>query len=221
MSIKAFISLFTFIIGLIGSIGLIIYGNNKYATENKITGIFFIFIALIQLMDFLLLIDLKNKIGINKIVSVIGPLLNIGQPLILYLIKLIFYNKDNIEDIFSLLNYNFEILLVNLYYFISLVINYIKYLNNSTLQTIIINGLLIWPWIIYFSSSLYLLLLAINIFYLFPVNYGLILFSVIFLSLLLSKMLFKSNIVEMWCYFGTFIPFIMIILTNIKQIEFV
>ena len=61
------VSLFTFAIGTIFSILLIKYGNKKYMLENKITGIFLIFISLIQFMDFLFWIDLKNTIGINKL----------------------------------------------------------------------------------------------------------------------------------------------------------
>ena len=39
------ISLLTFIIGLLGSLALIKYGNPKYKNENYIFGIFLIFIA--------------------------------------------------------------------------------------------------------------------------------------------------------------------------------
>jgi hypothetical protein len=40
-------------------------------------------------MDFLFWIDLQNKLGINYIITLLGPLLNVGQPLILYVIKLL------------------------------------------------------------------------------------------------------------------------------------
>jgi hypothetical protein len=65
------------------------YGNIKYKKDNFGFGIFFIFISLIQFMDFLFWIDLQNKLGINYIVTLLGPLLNVGQPLILYVIKLL------------------------------------------------------------------------------------------------------------------------------------
>ena len=61
------VSLFTFLIGTIFSIILINFGDQKYALENKISGIFLIFISAIQFMDFLFWIDIKNKLGINKI----------------------------------------------------------------------------------------------------------------------------------------------------------
>jgi hypothetical protein len=67
------VSLFTFIIGTVFSILLFKYGNKKYKLENKVSGIFLIFISLIQFMDFLFWIDIKNEYGINKITTIIGP----------------------------------------------------------------------------------------------------------------------------------------------------
>jgi hypothetical protein len=82
-------SIVTFLIGTGFSIILMNYGNIKYKKDNIVFGIFFIFISLIQFMDFLFWIDLQNKLGINYIVTLLGPLLNVGQPLILYVIKLL------------------------------------------------------------------------------------------------------------------------------------
>ena len=45
------------------------------------------FVSGIQFMEFLFWIDLHNKIGINKVVTIIGSLFNIGQPLSIYIIK--------------------------------------------------------------------------------------------------------------------------------------
>ena len=99
------VSLLTFFIGTASSILLIRYGNPKYKKENLVSGVFLIFIAMIQFMDFLFWIDIKNKWGINKITTILGPILNVGQPTIFYLIKLYFlqpkllrsYSFDNIS----------------------------------------------------------------------------------------------------------------------------
>ena len=91
------VSLFTFVIGIIFSILLIYYGNDKYSLENKVIGIFFIFISFCLFMDFLFWIDLTNKMGINRIATIVGPILNIGQPNILYIIKYIFYQPNILE----------------------------------------------------------------------------------------------------------------------------
>ena len=88
------VSLFTFCIGTIFSVLLICSGNKKYIAENIITGIFLIFISMIQLMDFLFWIDLGNKYGINKIVTILGPILNVAQPTILYIIKYLYFKPD-------------------------------------------------------------------------------------------------------------------------------
>ena len=88
------VSLLTFIFGTIFSILLYKYGNKKYDMENKTSAIFLIFISAIQLMDFLFWIDIKNKLGINKIITILGPFLNICQPIIFYLIKYIYFKPD-------------------------------------------------------------------------------------------------------------------------------
>jgi hypothetical protein len=108
------VSLFTFTLGTIFSILLINYGNKKYALENKIVGIFFIFISAIQFMDFLFWIDIKNKLGINKITTILGPILNVCQPIILYLIKYYYLRPD----IMTMQNLNFPVAILNLLYFI-------------------------------------------------------------------------------------------------------
>ena len=107
------VSLLTFMMGTIFSILLFKYGNKKYSIENKVSGIFLIFIAAIQLMDFLFWIDIKNKLGINKITTILAPFLNTCQPTILYLIKYIYYKPD----IFSMKNYNLPVAILNLLYF--------------------------------------------------------------------------------------------------------
>ena len=94
MCFSSQMSLFTFSIGTIFSILLIKYGNPKYKRENTISGIFLLFISMIQLMDFLFWIDLKNKLGINKIMTILGPILNVGQPVILYIIKYYSYRMQ-------------------------------------------------------------------------------------------------------------------------------
>ena len=59
-------SLFTFLVGTIFSIILMEYGNTEFMSENEVSGIFLVFISLIQLMDFLFWIDINNDYGINK-----------------------------------------------------------------------------------------------------------------------------------------------------------
>ena len=197
------VSLFTFALGTIFSILLIISGNKKYALENKTSGVFFLFISAIQLMDFLFWIDLKNKYGINRIASILGPILNVGQPTILYIIKYLFYTPvfKSITDIAAAV--------ANLSYFLYFIVIYVKYLSNEKMITSTERGHLKWPWIKYATPGFYLVLFAINIFYLFNLTYALYLFTITYFFLFLSRKYFYYNTGELWCFFGAFIPLIM------------
>ena len=117
-------------------------------------GIFFIFISLIQLMDFGFWIDINNKIGLNYFLTLIGPILNVGQPLILYIIKIIYFKpKINLTN----LNINLLFALINFAYFIYLINMYLTFLQNSNLVTNTSHGHLSWPWIPYANQPFYLI----------------------------------------------------------------
>ena len=212
MCFSANSSLLTFILGTVFSIILIFFGNPNYKLENTIFGTFFIFVSTIQFMDFLFWIDLKNKIGFNKMMNIIGPLLNVGQPTILYIIKNIFLKPNLLSS-----NYlNLFILFLNIVYFFILIKNYITYIIQNKLVTNTKYGHLNWPWLNYFNPYYYLLLFGINIFYLTNFNYSLIVFLIIHFLLFLSVKYFNKSIEEIWCFFGAFIPiFILFVSYNI------
>lgn len=200
------VSLFTFCIGSIFSYILYKYGNSKYIIENEISGIFLFFISIIQLIEFLFWIDIKNRYGINKIFTIIGPLINITQPNILYLIKYLYYKPN----IFTFDNLNLPIAVLNLLYFIYFLNIYFNFLSKDTLVTGVKNGHLNWGWIKYNKPYYYyLILFGINIFYLFDYKYALTLFIITYFFLYLSVKYFNYNAGELWCFFGSFIPFIM------------
>uniref|UniRef100_A0A6C0JX10 Uncharacterized protein n=1 Tax=viral metagenome TaxID=1070528 RepID=A0A6C0JX10_9ZZZZ len=199
-------SIITFCIGTIFSILLFYGGNKKYITENKVTGIFLIFISCIQFMDFLFWIDIKNKYGINKITTILGPILNVCQPILLYLIKYAFY-------IPSMTSFNVSVASLNILYGIYFIYNYVNFLNHDKLITKTENGHLKWPWIAYFNPRYYILLFAINIFYLFDFYYAMYLFVITYTFLWISYKYFYYNAGELWCFFGSFIPLIMFVLS--------
>ena len=203
------VSLLTFTVGTIFSILLMNYGNPVYRLENKATGLFLIFISLVQFMDFLFWIDIDNKIGINKVTTIAGPILNVCQPTILYLIKLFYYQPN----ILSLQNYNLPIAGLNIAYFIYFITVYVRFLLNDKLVTSTQDGHLKWPWLKYTNPYPYLVLFAINIFYLFNFTYGLVLFSILYFFLYISKKYFKYSAGELWCFFGAFVPLIMFFLS--------
>lgn len=154
-------------------------------------------------MDFFLWIDIENKIGLNKIVTILGPILNICSPLFLYLIKYIYYKPN----ILSMTNYNLPVALINLVYFLFFIKAYKEFLNKSELVTKSDNGHLKWPWIKYSYPIFYIILLAINIFYLYDLKFASLLFVITYAFLLISYNYFNYNAGELWCFFGSFIPF--------------
>jgi hypothetical protein len=199
------VSLLTFFIGITFSIILFKYGNAKYVIENKVSGIFFIFISFIQFMDFLFWIDIKNNYGINKITTIFGPILNVCQPTILYLIKYLYYKPN----ILSIQNFNLPVAIMNFLYVIYFIHMYINFLSNDKLVTSTQHNHLQWPWIKYSNPYYYLLLFGINIFYLFNFKYALAFFTITYFFLFLSVKYFFYNAGELWCFFGSFIPLIM------------
>jgi len=201
----------TFLIGLVGSLLLIKYGNPKYKTENSIFGIFLIFIAGIQLMDFLFWIDIKNKLGINHITTLIGPLFNVGQPVILYAIKLIYFTPT----IYTMKEMNLPVALLNAGYCVYLALMYSNFLSAGKLVTSTSHGHLDWPWLKYTNNLFYLIMFAINIFYLTDFKYSLIFFAVTYFFLYLSAKYFFYSAGELWCFFGAFIPAIILLIFHI------
>jgi hypothetical protein len=199
------VSLLTFFIGITFSIILFKYGNAKYTLENQVSSIFLMFISSVQFMDFLLWIDIKNNYGINKITTILGPILNVGQPTIFYIIKYLYY-KPNIS---SLQNFNLPVAILNFLYVIYFIHMYINFLSKDKLVTSTQHNHLQWPWIKYSNPYYYLLLFGINIFYLFNFKYALALFSITYFFLFLSVKYFFYNAGELWCFFGSFIPLIM------------
>lgn len=210
MCFNAKTSLITFLIGTIGSLLLIYYGNPGFKKENIVFGIFLIFISAIQLMDFFFWIDITNKIGFNRFFTLLGPFLNVGQPIILWIIKLLYF-RPNIWSV-----QNFLVTMLNLVYISNLLYNYVKYVREKpdSLITGTKQGHLSWPWIKYSNPWFYLVLFAINIFYLTNLKYSLSLFLITYLFLLLSLKYFKYNPGELWCFFGAFIPFIILFMTS-------
>jgi len=157
-------------------------------------------------MDFLFWIDLKNKMGINRLTTLVGPIFNVGQPLFLYLIKLYLYSpniwfSNSITNIF--------VLALNLLYLLNMGSMYSTFLSKEKLVTGTSHGHLDWPWIKYSNPLFYLLLFAVNIFYLTDFKYSFALFSITYLFLFMSARFFSYSIGEMWCFFGAFIPFFM------------
>ena len=169
---------------------------------------------MIQFMDFLFWIDLKNIYGINKITTILGPILNVCQPIILYSIKYLYYKPA----VFTLQNYNLPVFILNILYLIYFINIYTQFLTKEKLVTSTKNGHLSWPWIKYSNPYFYLVLFAINIFYLFDFNYALVLFVITYFFLFISVKYFHYNAGELWCFFGAFTPLIMYFFFHVDKL---
>jgi hypothetical protein len=202
MCFSAKTSLITFLLGTTFSILLIKYGNPTYKSDNYVFGIMLLFISAIQLMDFTFWMDLKNTMGLNKLATIIGPLLNVGQPTIFYIIKLLYFKPD----VLSATNFNWQVMVINALYALYLLYMYFRFITTEKqLITTTSNGHLDWPWLKY-TTSYYNLIFAINIFYLTDFNYSLGMFIITYFFLYLSYKWFPYSIGELWCFFGAFIP---------------
>ena len=110
-------------------------------------------------------------------------------------------------------NYNLPVALMNIAYFIYFIVNYVRFVMNEKMLTTVKHNHLHWPWVQYFRPKIYMLILAINIFYLFPLNYGILLFGIAYFFLFVSFMYFNYHTGELWCFFAAFIPLIMYFLS--------
>ena len=194
-------SLLTFIIGVIGSLLLIFYGNKKYIKENLVAGLYFIFISFIQFFDYLIWVDIDNKYGINHYSTLLSQLFIYTQPNVLYILCESIYKK-----------YNIFYFLLNFIYFIYVIVKYIKFISyKNNLITTKKYGYLYWKWKKNFNHFFYLFVLIFNIFVYMPLFYGLIFFLLGLFTLIISFKYFYNNTSELWCYLSAFIPFIILI----------
>jgi hypothetical protein len=198
MCVNAEVSLSSFIIGVISSICLIYYGNKKFQKENLSVGIFFIYVSFIQLLEYFIWIDLDNKKGLNKIISIIFPIVISSQPVVFYIIKSIIFNKN--------------VLWINLliiYYILEAIFAYNSYLINETLITTKKNKYLFWKWDKY-GSYIYIIIFAFAVFLYSNFNYSLLLFILGSFSLFVSYKISNINYTSTWCLISAYMPIYML-----------
>jgi len=189
------ISLYTFLTGFIFSSVLYLKENK----ELKVIGLFFAFVSLMQLIEYLLW---KHKVcdDYNKNVTYIGMIINHLQPIVLFAL-VHFYLKPKNE------NYLLLVLYVTLITFYSMQFN-----KECTLKDE--QGHLNWKWNSLHYNCVYLLFLGcLVIFGLNLPQYGKIfsVFSVVgyFASYFIYK---DTNVIgSMWCFFAAFAPLLFLI----------
>ena len=201
------ISLVTFIIGAIGS--ALVYSLNTKI--DKILAIFFFYVILMQLVEYILWNNLTCNI-INKITTFTAIILNSTQPILLAMLVLYNYKLPNQTSL---------IIYTILYSLMMIIYN----LQTKTLCTLKNKfNHLEWKWN---NLFLYWLVYGIYIFYLsyillsIPFNWNIILLLLIVLPYVLSIYVYfgTNNIGSLWCFFAAFIPIIWFIFRKIKYIK--
>jgi len=199
------ISLYSFLFGLCGSIALINLGKPEYKKSNKAIGLFYIYIAFVQFMEYLMWIDTECKSGVNKFASALGPFMTNFQPLIMLAIVYYYLDSNNIIN-------NKIVLILAIVYLVLSLINYYNYLNSGEVCTEINeNRHLEWNWpkydynIQYPYYHLLMLVLFINFYHDENVRVST---SVVYLFLFMIIIGANKNFGELWCLTGTGIPLI-------------
>ncbi len=193
MCISKNLSLASFTVAIVSSILLLKFGN---APENRVIAYYMMFVGLMQLVDFGAWADLSCTSGLNKVSSILGPLLNHIQPLLFMALAYYYLKSSSIIP---------DKLLVTLgiIYFGYMIYKYWMYIydNNLCIRKDSLEHL-VWHWANNYNYSGYhlLFLFAIINFYKYS---GLLVFY------LVAYILFQLSISgEIWCFLVTGIPFI-------------
>jgi hypothetical protein len=199
MCYNANVSIKAFIIGIIGVICLFLFGNQKYKAINKQLGIFFIFVALMQIVDYFIWIDHDCSKKSNWIAGIFGAILIGLQPLLFYYF---FVDKKT----------TFTNILAILYIFY-LIFIFIKALNNLCSNRT--DKRPKWSWLDSYSKYKFdiiypiivigsTLLITSNIKLYVAILYG--------FTFLISKLNYEKFTSEFWCYFSNSIPLLLLLL---------
>ena len=196
MCFSADVSLGTFIFGVIFSILCYRLGT----PESKIIGLFFGFVIFMQLIEFLLWKHQKCD-DYNKKLTLAGMILNHLQPIVLFLV-IILFNK-NIH------NKNFNIMLIlTLIYTLSIFSYSLQFKNE-------------WKWnSMKYSTIMYILFLIsmLVLTYLGMPSHKVIFTLIVFITFLISKIIYSKEHVTgaLWCFFAAFAPMVYYLSQKIK-----
>lgn len=198
MCFSAEISLKSFIFGITSGILLMLYGKKTYSDSNYAIGIFFMFVSLMQYIEYLIWIDLKCE-NTNKTAGIFGYLFNYLQPTVFFILSTIILNKTEIIQ-------NDKIpLLINIIYFGYILIKFNKY-KKGNLCSKLNNGNLEWSWRDYDSYFWFHIVTFINIlYYQYDINM-IVAFIASYILMFFSKLKYYNHVGEIWCLLSTSIP---------------
>ena len=206
-------SIISFSFGIIGSLLCILLGT----VTDKILGFFLAFVSLMQGIEYLLW---KHQIcdNYNKIISVLGMVLNHLQPVVLGLLVIIFNPKLGETKLHWI--YSFMV-----FYLCAIIPYSIQFLKDSKSLCTIKNketSHLQWNWnsmkyaqIIYFIFLL--TFCALFLLGLPKLNYGIYASLTTIVTFSTSNFFYpQKHTGAMWCYYVVFLPFLYYILRRIS-----
>ena len=208
------LSLTSLCIGIIASVSLIFFGNKKSLSSNKAIGYYFLFITLMQVVEYLLWLDIECVNGLNETGALLGPILNHTQPIILFLLTYIYLDSTNTFPINAVIS-------ANILYFIYICHQYYKYISDSSNLCIKRDkhGYLNNTWKPDFSYVLYLLITYINLSNHYNNINLMIACTISHLLLIITIFNVEKNIDEYWFLIATGVPFANLLAETIFSID--
>lgn len=183
---------------------------------NLVFGLFFIYIGLIQLLEYILWIN-QNNLKYNYIFTKITMIINLYQPIFLALL-LFTINNQKIKTMSAILSIIYFVITTLYVIFIWNKVDFTLQDNNSKFPS------LYWKWV---EQKPYIKIIAIlylatfiSIFFehfIFPLN---ILLIVVFLFGFIFTKIFKkgaSQLSRFWCNYGAFTPLLFIVMFYIEE----
>jgi hypothetical protein len=203
----------SFLVNIITCFILYNYAKTSYS---KIFALFFTFVGLMQLYDWIFWENLSEN-NINYIFTKIAMISNHLQPIILALLIYIIHGKLG----------NFSQIAIIIYSIASLLYSINAYNNiNYTLVTDKSKPSLYWQWNDqpYSEITYALFLISIGILcyenFNYPIN--LIFFLINIISFFFASFYYKGkNVGRFWCYFASYVPLFVLLLQEITTTSFV
>lgn len=214
MCYSADLLLASFSFGIFACLMLINFGNKQSEATNKTIGYFFLFITLMQLVEYFLWIDIDCTSGLNKFASLLGPILNHLQPIVLLVIATIFLQPEN------LISPNI-VIPANVLYLIYCGYQYVKYISDESNLCVKTNDYkhLNWTWKKNFNYLFYYIISFINIANFYTNINLMVSFGISYLLLIISIFEFNNNVGEFWCLMVTGVPLINLFIENVLKIN--
>lgn len=214
MCYSADLSLASLSFGIFASLMLINFGSKQSIQTNKAIGYFFLFVSLMQLVEYFLWIDIDCVNGFNKAGSLLGPILNHLQPVVLLIIASTLLEPNNLIS-------PSIVIPANILYLIYCGYQYVKYVSDESNFCVKTNDRehLDWTWKKNFNYLFYFAISFINIANFYTNTNLMVSFGISYILLIVSIFGFNKNVGEFWCLMVTGVPLINLLMENILGIN--